>query len=129
MKVINVSILLSEYIRRVKFATDVLYINDVGLYVFVYCIFADLNVTGALGCHVVRPLDCGCIIVVNLEWLFIYDCVVKGKILDDVDKLLDRFGTFIYCTYFCVSRAACSVTLSFGNPIERASPPYDVTSD
>ncbi len=60
--------LFGENIHRISFAGDMLDCDGLVLDPFANRIFAKLNVMRRLGCHVVRPLDTGVVVIVEESW-------------------------------------------------------------
>ena len=83
-----------------------LYIDNLGLNIFAYSVFSNLNATETFGGHIVRPLDGCCIVVIYLERLVFDDFVMKAKIFEDISYLLESFCAFINRSNFSIYRAA-----------------------
>jgi hypothetical protein len=79
MKMGAITHLFGENIRRINFAGNMLDFDGLVLDPFANRIFTKLNVTRCLGCHVVRPLDTGVIVIVE-EGRFIDICGGKTRL-------------------------------------------------
>ena len=82
------------------FTADMFNSNEALLNLFADSIFAHLNVSQTTGGHVVRPVNSSFVVVEDWYRFILGESVKELKILEDVGKLLNAFGTFINCIYF-----------------------------